>query len=492
VALYAVARLWRAAAICLDGDEIFSIGLARMSWAPLTHAALVDSVHPPLFYYLLKLWVGIGGDSLLWLRLLPCLFSVLSIVPILLLCRALRLRRAELYSFLGWTALNPFLIYYSQHLRMYTLLLLCGLTSLWLFHRLLQADAAAFRSRLIALTAANIVMVYAHYYGWLLLGLECAYLLLWKPRRILHLAGSCVVVLAASSPWLYAAVQAARAKGGLGSNLEWIQKPDLNELKWFFIDLAGFSETQDVSHRAVMSILLVTVAAVVFERRRLLGPFGRKYAFLAFFAALPSAISFTASNLMAHSIWGHRHLLFVAIPLMMIATIAFYRLPFRSVRILGALLAAAWIFLVGQHQLRGDDKKTPTDSLVLQMLAREDAGGHVPFFAVDKYLHYPVWFYLENLKAGKTTGFAVPIRSADLPALGAKAARIDVRPNVTMNDVQGSHFWVGYSSYSWKEPQTPDQILQKRGCRTGADIVVSDRFHRVTAFPAWCPSGGSQ
>ena len=141
VALYVAARVYRIAAICLDGDEIFSILIARGGWAKLTADAAHDSVHPPAFYYLLKLWVGLGGESLLWVRILPALFAVLSIAPLVRLCRELRLRRVEINCVLGIAAINPLLIYYSQHLRMYSLLLLCATTSLWLFHRALRASS---------------------------------------------------------------------------------------------------------------------------------------------------------------------------------------------------------------------------------------------------------------------------------------------------------------------------------------------------------------
>ena len=139
VAIYVAARLWHLTAVCLDGDEIFSVLLSRLGWKALTAGAAADSIHPPLFYYLLKLWVLVGNESLTWLRLLPALFSVLSIPPLILLGRELRLWPVETNCAIGLAAVNPFLIYHSQHLRMYSLLLLCTLTSLWLFQRTIRA-----------------------------------------------------------------------------------------------------------------------------------------------------------------------------------------------------------------------------------------------------------------------------------------------------------------------------------------------------------------
>src|SRR3989442_15791618 len=60
IALAAVFRLWNMTSVCLDGDEIFSVLVSRQDWARMTAAIAADSVHPPLFYYLLHLWMRIG------------------------------------------------------------------------------------------------------------------------------------------------------------------------------------------------------------------------------------------------------------------------------------------------------------------------------------------------------------------------------------------------------------------------------------------------
>jgi hypothetical protein len=106
---------------------------------------------------------------------------------------------------------------------------------------------------------------------------------------------------------------------------------------------------------------------------------------------------------------------------------------------------------------------------------------------VDKYLHYPIWFYLETLKAGHRTGFAAPIREEDLAALSREAARIEVKTNVSIADAQGAHFWVGYTS-AWDQKSSPEALIAQRGCRVGPDVTVRDRYHASTIFPVWCGS----
>ena len=124
VAVYVAMRVYRGAAICMDGDEIFSVGVAEKDWMGLLRAVGQDSIHPPLFYFLLKIWVAIGGDSLFWTRLLPTVFSTLAIVPMVLLGREFNLRPVAINTTVALAAIHPYLLYYSQHVRMYTLLML--------------------------------------------------------------------------------------------------------------------------------------------------------------------------------------------------------------------------------------------------------------------------------------------------------------------------------------------------------------------------------
>src|SRR5215213_9018851 len=199
VALYVAARLWRLTASCLWFDEIFSVHAARHTWAGLWHFAAADLIHPPLFYALLKLWAAAGGESLQWLRLFPALAAIVALVPFLLLARGLRLGAQETTLALLLAAANGYLVKYAQELRMYSLLLLLALTSLWLFARFNNSeDGRPRRGTLVGLTFVNLLLVYTHYYGWLVVACEAVYLCLRARRRGLlapFVMGACAVVV---------------------------------------------------------------------------------------------------------------------------------------------------------------------------------------------------------------------------------------------------------------------------------------------------------
>ncbi|MGH9949385.1 MAG: hypothetical protein ACRD6X_19605, partial [Pyrinomonadaceae bacterium] len=80
-------RVWRLTDACLWFDEIFSVHAAEHDWNSITWFVAQDLIHPPLFYYILKIWIALGGEGLLWLRLFPVFIATAALIPFLYLCR---------------------------------------------------------------------------------------------------------------------------------------------------------------------------------------------------------------------------------------------------------------------------------------------------------------------------------------------------------------------------------------------------------------------
>ena len=178
----------------------------------------------------------LGGEQLLWLRLFPVLVSTLCLVPVFLLCGELRIPRGARNLAVFMASVHPYAIYFAQHMRMYCLLALFGLTSIWAFERYLKDGS---RRNLIILSASHLLLVYSHYYGWLIVGLEFLYLL-WKKRSlVLPFMVASALVLALFCPWAWVAAQSLHAKGGLADNLGWVPRPDRGDLSWFYVELSG-------------------------------------------------------------------------------------------------------------------------------------------------------------------------------------------------------------------------------------------------------------
>ena len=402
VALYVAARLWRLTASCLWFDEIFSLHAARHTWGGMWRFAAADLIHPPLFYALLKIWTAAGGDSLLWLRLFPALTSVLALVPFLLLARELRLGAAATDVALLLMAADGYLIKYAQEVRMYSLLLTLTLLSLWLFAKLLNAERTT-RGLFLALFFVNLLLVYTHYYGWLVVACEAAYLLFRDRRKLPTFLPASAALAILYVPWVAACARASAEGGGLAQNIGWIARPVARDLWQFFALLNEpfyFRQSSDeplyARGGAPLGLLLVGLPVLILLLRT---PMRRRHEaaqaenadgentkrdddggrgtrndehgrrdddehearddggrteallFLSFFTALPVALAFAASYALPQSVWGERHLIVVAAPYALLAGVALARLrPFWLKSGL-LIILCCWFLAVGALSL---------------------------------------------------------------------------------------------------------------------------------------------
>ena len=236
IGVYALARVWRLTTYSLRPDEIFSLHAARHDWSGLLAVAARDVVHPPLFYSLLKIWTTIGGESELWLRLLPVLISLAALLPFVLLGRELELRAAELNLVLILMAVNGYLVYHAQELRMYSLLLGLTLCSLWLFARFVNRPDDTGTAWVVL--AVTVLLVYTQYYGWLVVAAELVFLLIWNRARLPVFAAIVAGAALAFSPWLYLVVRRMIGRG-LEPNIGSFAVPTWRDVAGFYAALLG-------------------------------------------------------------------------------------------------------------------------------------------------------------------------------------------------------------------------------------------------------------
>lgn len=101
-------------------DEAFGSYLIRFDYFELTRYTAYD-VHPPLYYWLLKTWSLLFGNTELGIRSMSIFFGVVTIVFVFMLTMRLFGRKTA-YVTLLLLVLSPLFIRYSQEARMYTLL----------------------------------------------------------------------------------------------------------------------------------------------------------------------------------------------------------------------------------------------------------------------------------------------------------------------------------------------------------------------------------
>ena len=100
-------------------DEAFSAYITQFNFIDIARYTAAD-VHPPLYYWILKIWVDFFGTTELAFRSLSVLFGATAIIFGFLLVKRLFGRKAAWLSLL-LLIVSPMLIRYGQEARMYTL-----------------------------------------------------------------------------------------------------------------------------------------------------------------------------------------------------------------------------------------------------------------------------------------------------------------------------------------------------------------------------------
>ena len=100
-------------------DEAFSAYLIRFDIVNVARYTAND-IHPPLFYWLLKVWGMVFGHSELALRSMSVFFGGISIAIGYILANKLFNKNVARFSLL-FMSISPMFIRYSQEMRMYTL-----------------------------------------------------------------------------------------------------------------------------------------------------------------------------------------------------------------------------------------------------------------------------------------------------------------------------------------------------------------------------------
>jgi uncharacterized membrane protein len=451
VVVFVGARFWNLTRYSISGGEAFSIVGARLSWADMFDYLIYDVVHPPLFGVLLKIWITAGDESLLWLKLLPVLFSVATLVPFLLLSRELNLRIGETTLALAFMAVNGYLIHYSQELRMYILLLFFAVCSYWLFARFINArPGAASRKALLALFVANLLLVYTHYFGWLVVGVEGLFLSFWRRQKLIPFSLSVLILIVLFSPWIYLVAQAAAAKGGLDQNLDWIPRPSRYMLKYLYFNFNGNLGSEICGNLSVLLFALPVITWAVqipIRRRQEQGGDSIFFWWLSFLAFVPVGLVFIVSRFafFAQAFWMDRYFLFTVIPYTLLVSLSVFRLRPRALRILAILVLVSWSLISGVKDMQ-------TNRLAWES---PQVGTRLPWDTMAWQLSGA-----ESTIAGPVNVYVLPVISKDLrtgdyaiiEALNYHLADLNddrfemvyKRDLAALDEVQEDHFWVAF------------------------------------------------
>lgn len=439
-------------------DETWTLEVGRSSLRTALMLHADDQTHPPLFYTLLWFWRRVGGDSLVWVRLLPCLAGIATAIPMFAIARAARMSARATWLSLLLGAGSGLLVAYSAELRNYSLLALAGSASLALW---LRARDGGTRRDFIALSIANMVLVNTHYFGVFVVMAEWCDALGWARRRLRAMTVSATVAALSLAPWLFETVRRARITGNHLEVVSWIPYPHVGDL------LDVVSETLGTTPWPAFDIAAAVVACsavaiwAVRARHSVAAP-GLRLLLLA--VMVPVGIAFVASVVGPRPVWLVRYLITVAPPFLLLLGGALDALiPARLAPVAVALALIPGV-LTARSLVRGEAK--PRFDTVVRTIAAHESAPRIDLLLPGVVEALPVIYAIRGEPA--------------LPRqLNARSMEPGARPDVDSG-------WIVWSDVHSPRGLPPSATLLRQGFAIGPafgfrskeDSLVALRFVR--------------
>ncbi len=444
-----------------DGDELFSMGIASADWVGLFKAAARDVSHPPLFYALLKIWLMLGPPDEQWTRLLPALLGVGTLVTLNATCAALRIGRVETALVLLLAGINGMLISYSLYLRMFSLLLFTSSLSLYMF--VLFAKERVTPVRFAVVVAVNLLLVYAHYWGWLVLFGELVAMVYVHRSKVLGLALAAVCTAVGFAPWAIAVVDVILHRGTAMQQIDWMGAgtPGIVEYSWLFGELNG---ALSFPHSTVLGMVIYGVPIAVFVVHFLSkkGPPGdRLHSPITWIilTATPALLTSAASLLLRQNLWGERHMIVAATPYYVLLGLSLSQSPMsrRVTAGIGSVIAV-WAICAGVAALANTHQRI--DWTLIGRSVAADAKPPIAIYASEPFVARPLRFHVGRFLGNNPT----ILQASDI------------------GKIPSNEFWYVYRDTTWPLPAAPAQIFTHAGFAVERQIATSTKAQTITAL----------
>ena len=460
--VFSVLRLCHISDYGLWLDEVFSLQAASGSWNHLFEVVINDIVHPPLFYILLKIWVLVGGDSLLWLKILPLAFSILSIIPFYFIARRLNLKPAEFLTAFMFISFNDYLIYYAQELRMYSMLQFLSLVSIWIFIKFISEESET--KNLYVLFIINFLLIYTQYFGVFVVLTQFFYICVWHRRLLIRYSLCCLALIVSFFPWVYFVYLKSVEKHGLGNNLGWIDKPQISSIYLFLAELHGTLPIRTFTSLGFIFLafpLLIWLWQIIKYKN---SESFILFRFLFLFSFVPILIAFPASHILTVSVFNYRYLIITAVPYLLLTAVAINRINPVWMRNIGLVVAILWAMGVGSLNIIAYHKRINWLKITNEIIKLDSQQyKRRMVFTTEPWTSQA----LEN-SLQQHTEYDYIVRQTQLDKLNR------------------GEFWFVYRLSDWKDEKSPEQKFYDRNCLIQKEFKDETFKEKVNALLILC------
>jgi len=463
----------------LDGqsltmDEIEDLNVARR---PADLFGLIKGARrfPPLYHLILRAWQSVfPGD--LSARVLSVVLGLCTILVIYHLAKLLAGRRTAIWVAV-LSSLSPFLIWYSQEVRVYGLVLLVAAASLLYFFRALESDSLRDWAFFVVAATAGI---FSHYYFPVLLILTAA-ISAWTMRadrmRLKHALIAHGVLLLMAIPWAYLLLRDLREPWGASR----FSSFGFSGFGYTYLSfVTGYAigpslralhimGTREVVVSMLPWLLVIALSVAVLVRSGYVALEGTRWrGALIVLSIAPVVIVGLASDVGPFG-YNVRHVVWVFVPVVIWlgSGLSRWRVS-RAVALAGlALIVVSGVALTNRHlkdSYRNEDSRAVAEFL-------ESSGELVPVVVSAGYMASPLDYYLDD------SWMLTPV-----PPVTGKLEQDRAILGVTRQLVEHGHVWFAYSREFHGDPEGLLLAALKEGF--GVELVTrfaGYRLYRITA-----------
>jgi len=388
-------------------DEAFSAYITRFNFWEIAKYTAAD-VHPPLYYWTLKLWEMLFGTTDVAIRSLSLLFALVAMLFAFLTARRLFGRRAAALSVL-LIALSPMVVRYSIEARMY--MMVAAITMMATYVLTYAINSRGKRPWIIYGILVSIGM-WTHYFAALV------WLAHWLWRFIVvrqtGVRGKELLRKFFSTNWIMAHVIAiagfavwlpvmVKQLGGIQGTGFWIGPVSINTPTNYMTNLFYYQEHEQVTGWyavALLFVIMLLTVLVVKTYRSMTKNARQNYLLLIILSLVPVGLLMVASLPPAHSSFVERYVMpsIVVASILMAVTIV-YGLAGKKLRwrIATTLLIIAMLVVgIGNVYYYGNyNKNSQTDPLTKQLIQKVIAHSQPgePIIANSPWVFYNAIFY---------------------------------------------------------------------------------------------------
>lgn len=391
----------------LGGDEPFTVFYSQADFS--TFAAMMqDENNPPLYFILLHFWIKLFGISVVSVRILPLIFSSLTVVFIYKLGQKFLNVRVALLASLLFTFSN-FHTFFAHETRVYPLFTL--LTTISMYSFLSLAGNKGGRKHFISLLFSNTLLIYSHFLGFFVILAQVIAVVFIRDFRKAILKKYCFICLLTFVlylPYLRLLISRFSTFNDKGT---WVPSPTPEDL---YTNLWKFS---NAPVNTVVFILLMVTALIllILNRKKISGiPSGNIKVILIWFL-VPYLLIFLIS--LVTPMFLDRYLIFISIGYYLVIAVSIHFIGSGKNWIFYPLsVMAVFLMLFTYNPRTGDERNTQElVNTIRQWKTGKTAVYLCPEWIDKGFVYYYNTEYFKDYKNTRTrlnTDHVFPINSA--------------------------------------------------------------------------------